>query len=110
MRLAMIGIIGLSGLAALAATIRNAGALPPSAESGADLAARWCADCHMSAPDHGAPDHGAKAPSFAAISADRTAEQIRQSLTRPHARPMGGIALNKREAQDVAAFIKTLGR
>lgn len=79
--------------------LEPAGALPPSPDSGAELAARWCADCHME------PDRAA--PSFRAI-AKRPAADIRAALSRPHARPMGGISLNRREIDDVAAYIKGL--
>jgi len=75
-------------------------ALPPSADNGAELAARWCADCHLEQR----PD----APSFKTIAAHRSAADIRAALAKPHARPMGGISLNRREIDDVTAYIKGL--
>lgn len=75
-------------------------ALSPSPDNGAELAARWCADCHL--------EQGRAAPSFRAISARRSAADIRAALAKPHARPMGGISLNRREIDDVTAYIKAL--
>lgn len=92
---------------ALLIDLSPAGALPPSPDTGAELAARWCADCHMPAAD--TPRRDDVAPSFHAIAVNRSAEQIRDSLSKPHAKPMGGIALNRREVEDVTAYIKGLG-
>lgn len=92
---------------ALLIDLSPAGALPPSADTGAELAARWCADCHMPAAD--APRHDEAAPTFHTIALNRSADQIRDSLAKPHAKPMGGIALNRREVEDVTAYIKALG-
>lgn len=77
-----------------------ADALPPSADNGAEVVARWCADCHMGQRDD--------TPSFQAISSRRSVADIRTALSKPHARPMGGIRLNRREIDDVAAYIKGL--
>lgn len=95
-------VLGLALVVAVVAALdlSPAEALSPSPDSGAELAARWCADCHMEA--------GRDAPSFRAISARRSAADIRAALAKPHARPMGGISLNHREIDDVAAYIKTL--
>ncbi|MBI2241661.1 MAG: c-type cytochrome [Magnetospirillum gryphiswaldense] len=77
-------------------------ALPPSADNGAELAARWCADCHI--------EQRSDAPTFKTIASRRSVADIRAALSKPHARPMGGISLNRREIDDVTAYIKGLGR
>lgn len=94
-------LAALSGTVFLAFDLDTAQALPPSADNGAELAARWCADCHMEKRDD--------APSFQNIAARRSAADIRAALAQPHARPMGGIPLNRREIDDVTAYIKGLG-
>lgn len=86
----------------LAFDLGPAEALPPSAENGAELAARWCADCHI--------EQRSDAPSFKSIALQRSLDDIRAALTKPHARPMGGIPLNRREIDDVTAYIKGLNR
>ncbi|CAA7624608.1 Cytochrome c-552 [Magnetospirillum sp. UT-4] len=82
-----------------------AGAVAPSPEAGADLAARWCAGCHVVGPSGAGTD---SAPSFAAIAGRRDSAEIRAFLVKPHARPMRGFSLSTREIEDVAAYIETL--
>ncbi|MBI5163660.1 MAG: c-type cytochrome, partial [Magnetospirillum sp.] len=62
-------------------------ALTPSADAGAELAARWCAGCHVVAPSGAGTD---AAPSFLTLARSRTADQLRLFLAKPHARPMRG--------------------
>ncbi|MBR9972561.1 c-type cytochrome [Magnetospirillum sulfuroxidans] len=95
-------LAALAMAAAFLCDLSPAQALPPSPDSGAELAARWCADCHL--------EQGRDAPSFHAIAAKRSVADIRAALAKPHARPMGGISLNRREIDDVTAYIKGLGR
>ena len=82
----------------------RAEALAPSAETGADIAARWCADCHVVSPSGAGVDHG---PSFPSLSANRKPEQIMGSLS-AHAQPLKGFTLSAREVQDVTAYIASL--
>ena len=95
-------VVAATLTAVLGLDLSPAEALSPSPDNGAELAARWCADCHM--------DQGRASPSFHAISVRRSAADIRSALARPHARPMGGIALNRREIDDVTAYILSLKR
>lgn len=88
------------------ASIGPATAQAPSVEAGAELAARWCAGCHVVSPSGAGTD---SAPSFAAIAAKHDADTIRDFLARPHATPMRGFNLNNREIADVAAYIESLG-
>lgn len=96
-----VSILAVLGLVmAFFLDLAPADALPPSADNGAEVVARWCADCHM--------NQRGDTPSFQTISARRSAADIRSALSKPHARPMGGIRLNRREIDDVTAYIKGL--
>lgn len=102
--LAVLGGFGLLGVA-LWMGASPARAIAPSAEAGAELAARWCAACHVVAPSGAGTD---AAPSFAAIAQRRSTDDIRAFLAKPHARPMRGFNLTTREIEDVTAYIETL--
>ena len=80
-------------------------AVVPSAEAGADISARWCAACHVVAPSGAGTDAG---PSFVAIAARRSPEQLKKFLSEPHAKPMRGFTLSSHEIDDVIAYITTL--
>ena len=106
MRAALAGLGGLGVLGVglwLAAS--PAGAVAPSADAGAELAARWCAACHVVAPSGAGTD---AAPSFSSIANQRTSDEVRAFLSKPHARPMRGFNLTRREIEDVTAYIATL--
>jgi mono/diheme cytochrome c family protein len=79
----------------------------PSPEVGSEIAARWCAACHVVSPSGAGTD---AAPSFANIARHRDADFLKGFLAQPHARPMRGFTLSKREIDDVTAYIATLGR
>lgn len=102
--LAVVGGLGVLGVVAWL-TASPAGAVAPSAEAGAELAARWCAACHVVAPSGAGTD---AAPSFAAIATHRSPGEIRAFLTQPHAKPMRGFSLTNREIDDVTAYIASL--
>ena len=80
-------------------------AVAPSVEAGAELAARWCAACHVVSQSGAGTD---AAPSFTDIAKRRTNAEIRAFLAQPHAIPMRGFTLTTREIEDVAAYIDTL--
>lgn len=84
---------------------RPAQALPPSAEAGGDVAARWCAACHVVAASGAGSD---AAPSFMDIARRRDAAQLRAFLSQPHAKPMRGFTLSTREIEDMVAYIVSL--
>jgi mono/diheme cytochrome c family protein len=102
MRLALTVAAGLTliliGLGASAAP-------PPSADAGGELAARWCAGCHVVAPSGAGVDN---APRFQDIAKDRAPAEIRTILSGPHAKPMKGFKLKRHEVEDVAAYIESL--
>jgi len=83
----------------------KAGSPPPSSELGSEIAARWCAACHVVAASGAGTD---SAPAFATIAAKREADDIRAFLMQPHAKPMRGFTLTEREIIDVTAYIQSL--
>lgn len=102
--LAVLGGLGVLG-AILWGTASPASAVAPSAEAGADLAARWCAACHVVSASGAGTD---AAPAFTTIASHRSPTEIRAFLTQPHAKPMRGFKLSGREIEDVTAYISSL--
>jgi mono/diheme cytochrome c family protein len=106
----MRAVVGVAaGLAVLALGVwlgaGPARAVPPSSEAGADIAARWCAACHVVSPSGAGID---AAPSFPAIAHQRGTDEVRAFLAKPHGKPMRGFDLSNREIDDVVAYIATL--
>ncbi len=75
---------------------------------GEKLARRWCASCHLVAPDQ--PTTATEAPPFAAIA--RTPgfnrDKLAYFLLAPHPK-MPDMSLARSEANDLADYIATLG-
>ncbi len=103
--LAAMGGLGVAGLVVWLGSSSPAGAGGASVEAGADLAARWCAGCHVVSTSGAGQEQG---PSFADIAARRNGQELRDFLSHPHARPMRGFTLTQREVEDVSAYIQTL--
>lgn len=82
----------------------RAEALAPSPETGAEIASRWCADCHVVSTSGAGIE---RAPSFPALSLSRNPDEITTAL-KSHAQPMRGFTLSAREVQDVTAYISSL--
>ena len=101
--LAFMASLGLGALFLWMAAGR-AEAIAPSPETGAEIASRWCADCHVVAPSGAGFDH---APSFTSLSTNRSPDQIIKALS-VHAQPLRGFTLSAREVQDVTAYIASL--
>lgn len=79
------------------------------ADHGERLARRWCAACHLVAPDQ---RRGAdNAPSFASVAQRPgfSAEKLAFFLLNPHPK-MPNMGLSRGEADDIAAYIARLGR
>jgi mono/diheme cytochrome c family protein len=99
-----------SALIALAAIVLAEGPTASAAEdpvAGKALAERWCASCHLVAPDQTTAT--TDAPPFAEL-AKRTPEEIEALatfLTAPHP-PMPPVSLTRREIGDVIAYIASL--
>lgn len=82
-----------------------AAAVAPSPETGGEIAARWCADCHVVSLNGAGIERG---PGFLQLAEQRSHEQIVSALSGPHAQPMKRFTLSPREVADVAAYIDSL--
>ena len=89
--------------------------LPPAAfaqspERGAELAKRWCANCHVveGSPAAASADG---LPSFPALAnaPGQSAEHLRAAMNPQHSR-MPDFSLSKRQQDDLAAYILSLRR
>ena len=105
------GARGVATLALLSAIpLLDAGpALAADAAQGEVLATRWCASCHIVAPDQ---TRGADSvPTFASIARrpDFSADRIAKFLMDPHPK-MPDMQLGRGEAADLGAYIASLGR
>ncbi len=99
------GLLAGSLLIASFASIAQAA----DADHGETLAKRWCAACHIVAPDQrtGADN----VPSFASVAKrpDFTAAKLSSFLRDPHPK-MPNMELSRGEADDIAAYIAGLGQ
>jgi len=97
-------------LVAIAALISaSAAARAPDVDHGAVLAKRWCAACHIVSADQKSGQDNP--PPFATIAKTPglNAEKIAQFLMDPHPK-MPDMQLSRQEAEDLAAYIVSLGR
>jgi mono/diheme cytochrome c family protein len=79
------------------------------AENGERLARRWCASCHVVAPDQQRAN--ADAPPFATIGKqpDFNTGKLALFLLEPHPK-MPSMGLSRREAADLADYIAKVSR
>ena len=102
---ALLPLLPLRRLAAaLAALSMTANAYAADVDHGATLAKRWCAACHIVAPDQ---THGQdNVPPFATIAKipGFNADLIARFLMNPHPK-MPDMQLSRDEADDLAAYI-----
>lgn len=77
------------------------------ARNGETLARRWCAGCHIVAPDQRGPT--SEAPPFASVAKrpDFDAHKLAFFLLNPHPK-MPDMNLSRGEAENLAAYIATL--
>ncbi len=83
-------------------------ALAQDIERGGQLAARWCAGCHV--VDRSTKDARADGvPTFPAIAGkpDSSVEHLRAAMNPIHGR-MPDLSLSKRDQDDLAAYILSL--
>jgi len=98
---------GIALAIAWAAGVSSA-ALAQSPERGAELAKRWCANCHVverspaSAPANGLP-------TFVALAntPSQTADHLRAAMNPQHSR-MPDFSLGKQQQDDLIAYILSL--
>ena len=93
---------------ALAANLTTA-ARAADASHGEIIAKRWCAACHVVAPDQ--KQGSDKVPSFVSIAKRPgfSTAKLAFFLLDPHPK-MPDMALTRAEAEDIAAYIARLGR
>ena len=92
-------------IAAVAAATVAVPALAADAEQGGVLAQRWCATCHVVAPEQ--KQASTQAPPFSAIGKEKpgfNAGQLALYLLLPHPR-MPDMNMSRAEAADLAAYI-----
>jgi mono/diheme cytochrome c family protein len=94
----LVTLLALSGVPAFAA----------DADNGKRLAQRWCASCHVVEPSQ--QQASADAPPFAGIARTPgfSAQRVAFFLLDPHPK-MPAMALSRRDAEDIAAYIASLG-
>ncbi len=85
------------------ALLASPAALAADADNGARLSKRWCAECHVVAPDQTSAK--ADAPSFAAISASRRVPEISSFLKLSHPQ-MPDMSLSRDEIADIIAWMQ----
>lgn len=91
-------------LAALAPAAAYA-APPADAAHGGSIAQRWCAACHLVAPDQ--KRASADVAPFAEVARTKTNAQIADFLTDPHPK-MPDLHLNRQEIADLVAYVRSL--
>jgi mono/diheme cytochrome c family protein len=98
---------GIGRALMLAAELAAAPALAADPDNGERLARRWCAACHVVAPDQAGAT--GEAPPFASIAKrpDFDAAKLALFLLDPHPK-MPSMQLSRTEAGDLAAYIATL--
>lgn len=102
-------ILALVGPAVAAAIAASPAAAAGDAAHGKAIAERWCASCHLVAPDQARAT--TEAPTFAAI-AERSQDEIDALagfLADPHP-PMPDLSLTRDEIRDLLAYIASLSR
>ncbi|GHD60103.1 hypothetical protein GCM10017083_45770 [Thalassobaculum fulvum] len=76
------------------------------AKRGAEIAARWCSDCHASGASARASDVG---PPFPKIARERSADYLRGFLANPHVRgQMPPFDLTRDRIEDLVAYLQSL--
>ncbi len=102
---AFLRLAQVSTVAAIA--FGGAAAWAADANHGAEIAARWCASCHL--VDASQKQASTDAPPFDAIAhkVDFTAEKVAFFLLDPHPK-MPNFQLSRSEAADLAAYMSSL--
>ncbi len=98
-----------SAAALVLSPVLSGAGLAADAAHGETLAKRWCASCHIVAPDQ---TRGADSvPTFASIAKRPgfSADEIARFLMDPHPK-MPDMQLGRNEAADLGAYIASLGK
>jgi mono/diheme cytochrome c family protein len=84
-------------------------ALAADADNGKRLAERWCASCHVVAPDQKTANTDAPPFETIAKTSEFNAGKLAFFLLEPHPK-MPNMALTRNEANDIAAYIGRLAK
>src|SRR4249920_2970569 len=96
-------------IAVVAVAINCAPSTAADIGHGEQLARRWCSTCHLVASDQ--RQASADVPSFSAVARtpNFSPEKVAYFLLDPHPK-MPNLSLNRREAEDIAAYIASLAK
>ncbi len=83
----------------------SASAMVADAAQGEKIARRWCAACHLVAPDQ--KEASADVASFAAAARHKTNAELADFLTDPHPK-MPDMMLSREEIADLVAYMRSL--
>ncbi len=103
------GFLRASAAAFLLSPVLSGAGLAADAANGETLAKRWCASCHIVAPEQ---TRGADSvPTFASIAKRPgfSADEIARFLMDPHPK-MPDMQLGRGEAADLSAYIASLAK
>ena len=104
MKRTIVALICVSLLAVFAGSAAAA-----DADNGGTLAKRWCAACHVVAPDQRLGNTGVAPFSEVAKQPGLDAAKVALFLLAPHPR-MPDMSLSRSEAADLAAYIERQGK
>jgi mono/diheme cytochrome c family protein len=90
---------------ALAALAPSAAFAYADSRQGKNIAKRWCAPCHLVAPDQ--TSASADVPPFASLARSKTDRELAAFLTDPHPK-MPNLHLSREEIADLVAYIRSL--
>jgi mono/diheme cytochrome c family protein len=82
-------------------------AVAADAQKGKELAQRWCAECHLVAPDQRRANADVASFTSVARRPDFSAAQLAFFLLDPHPK-MPDLSLSRAQAGDIAAYIASL--
>ena len=99
--------VGVALIVTLAVTINGTALSAGDVDNGEHLARRWCSSCHLVAADQ--LQASADVPPFSVIARmpNFITEKVAFFLLDPHPK-MPNLALSRREADDIAAYIGSL--
>jgi mono/diheme cytochrome c family protein len=109
MGLSSMVLISSGRCLAFAAGLLGTAALAADADNGKRLAERWCASCHVVAPDQKTANSDAPPFETIAKTSGFNAEKLAFFLLEPHPK-MPSMALTRNEANDIAAYIGRLAK
>jgi mono/diheme cytochrome c family protein len=99
--------VGMALIVAIAVAVNGSSSLAGDIDHGEQLARRWCSGCHLVAADQ--RQASADVPPFSVIARmpNFSPEKVAFFLLEPHPK-MPNLALSRREADDIAAYIGSL--